>query len=198
MRRSPILKVAFGTAFLVSAGCDPHSPFSPNAGSPQSDALRISASHGNLETVPYKESYEARGILGPDAECPVLQERLEGRGTATHFGRYSIINSHCLDPATGALTNGVFVKAIASGDQVLGTYSGTATPLPPEPGDPPFIGRFAINGDLQFTGGTGRFSGLSGTATMRGTSRVDFSQPAPTSEVVLRMEGEISSPGSLK
>ncbi len=197
MRRPLALEVLLGTALLFSMGCDPHSSFGPAAGSPQSDALRVSASHGKVKRVPYKESYEARGILGPAAECPVVQERLEGSGTATHFGRYTITNSHCLDPATGALTQGVFVKIIASSDEVFGTYSGTATPLPPDPDDPPFVGVFAIDGTLQFTGGTGRFSGLSGTATMRGTSRVDFSQPAPTSEVSLRMEGEISSPGSL-
>jgi hypothetical protein len=98
------------------------------------------------------------------------------------------VNSHCLDPATGALTNGTFVKTAANGDQLFGTYSGNASVIqPPAP-----IGIFAISGTLTFTGGSGRFTGAAGTTTMSGTERADFSQTPVATQAELTMVGEIS------
>lgn len=144
---------------------------------------------------PWKESYEASGTIAPDASCPgLLLVSLQGGGTATHVGRYAITNSHCLNPSTGAFTNGVFVKTAANGNQLFGTYVGNSTVIQvPQP-----VGIFGITGTLSFSGGTGRFAGATGTVTMNGTLRADFSQPGapiPT-DARLVMIGEISSPGS--
>jgi hypothetical protein len=98
------------------------------------------------------------------------------------------VNSHCLNPTTGALTNGTFVKTAANGDQLLGTYVGSASVIqPPAP-----IGIFAISGTLTFTGGSGRFTGAAGTTTMSGTERADFSQTPVATQAELTMVGEIS------
>ena len=99
------------------------------------------------------------------------------------------MNSHCLDPATGALTNGTFVKTVASGDQLFGTYVGSASVIqPPTP-----VAIFGITGTLTFTGGTGRFTGAAGTATMSGTEQADFSQTPIATQDELTMVGGIST-----
>jgi hypothetical protein len=93
-----------------------------------------------------------------------------------------------VDPSTGALTGGTFVKTAANGDQIFGTYVGTATVIqPPSP-----VAIFSVNGTITFTGGTGRFAGATGSTTMAGTLQADFSQaPVPT-QVTLTMLGTIS------
>jgi len=92
------------------------------------------------------------------------------------------------------LTDGTFIKTAANGDLIFGTYSGSSTVIqPPAP-----IGIFSVTGTLSFTGGTGRFAGATGTATMNGSLRGDFSQPGVPTEVALVMIGSISSPGSSK
>jgi hypothetical protein len=61
---------------------------------------------------------------------------------------------------------------------------------PPAP-----VGIFAVTGTLTYTGGTGRFADITGTATMEGTLTADFSQQPVTAASTLIMVGEISSPG---
>ena len=163
-------------------GCDETSSVSPSPASPP----LASASQSR----PWKESYRATGTIAPDARCPapLLRESDQGGGTATHVGKYTITNSHCVDPSTGALTGGSFVKTAANGDQLFGTYVGTAAVIQaPAP-----IGIFQVSGTLTFTGGTGRFAGARGTTSMAGTERADFSQtPVPT-QVTLTMVGTIT------
>ncbi len=115
-------------------------------------------------------------------------------GTATHVGRYTITNSHCLDLATGAFTGGTFTKTAANGDQLSGTYSGIGTVIvAPNP-----VGEFAVNGTLTFTGGTGRFAGATGTVSMTGQESIDFtSLPFPTI-INLVFNGSISSVGAAR
>jgi hypothetical protein len=174
-------------ALGVLIGCDQTSSVSPSSGS--------SAAGPTVEAqlVPWKESYQASGTLAPDGSCPASQllNVLEGGGTATHVGKYTIVNSHCVDPATGALTNGSFIKTAANGDQLYGTYVGNSSVIqPPAP-----IAIFGVTGTLTYTGGTGRFAGTTGTATMEGTLTADFSQQPISATSTLRMVGEISSPG---
>ena len=170
-------------ALSVLIGCDQISPLSPSSG--------VSTPAARL--VPWKESYQATGTIAPDARCPAPQllTTLEGGGTATHVGKYTIVNSHCVDPVTGVLTDGSFTKTAANGDQLFGTYIGTSSVIqPPAP-----IGVFSVSGTLTYTGGTGRFAGMAGTATMEGTLEADFSQQPVTATSTLIMIGEISSPG---
>jgi len=146
--------------------------------------------------VPWKESYTASGTITPGARCqtPQLLVSLVGGGTATHVGKYTIVNSHCVDPISGALSDGEFVKTAANGDRIYGTYTGGSTAIQPPP-----RAVFRITGTIEFTGGTGRFSGATGTATMNGSLRADFSDPSfVPADVELVMIGSISSPGSTK
>jgi hypothetical protein len=169
-------------ALGVLLGCGQNSPASPSS-------FGATAAAG---TVPWKESYEASGIMAPDAGCPASQllTTLEGGGTATHVGKYTIINSHCVDPTSGILSDGSFTKTAANGDQLFGTYVGTSSVIqPPAP-----VGIFAVTGTLTYTGGTGRFADITGTAIMEGTLTADFSKEPVTASSTLIMVGEISSP----
>ena len=181
-------------ALVALIGCDQSSPLDPSGVSPAPQPSAAAGSGPHL--VPYKESYQASGTITPGARCPAPQMlvSLAGGGRATHVGKYTIVNSHCVDPSTGALTDGTFIKTAANGDLIFGTYSGSSTVIqPPAP-----IGIFSLTGTLGFTGGTGRFAGATGTASMNGSLRADFSQPGVPTEVALVMIGSISSPGSSK
>ncbi len=172
---------------LVAAACDGGAPTAPVAEA--SGPLARSQ-----EQIPMKEEYHTTGTITPSAECPIgtLLVSLDGGGTATHVGRYTITNSHCLDLQTGAFINGTFVKTAANGDQLFGTYSGAGTIIvPPAP-----VGRFQVTGTLVFTGGTGRFAGATGSQSMNGVQVTDFSQSGFPTDVTLRLEGTISSTGA--
>jgi hypothetical protein len=168
-------------AVAILIGCDQTSPVS------------VSSGFAEVRLVPMRESYQASGAIAPDPTCtsPQLLTSLQGGGTATHIGKYTIVNSHCVDPATGVLTDGSFTKTAANGDQLFGTYVGNSTVIqPPAP-----VGIFAVTGTLTYTGGTGRFAGTTGTASMEGTLEADFSQQPVRATSNLIMAGEISSPG---
>jgi hypothetical protein len=145
--------------------------------------------------VPATSRYHATGTIGTAPRCDalgLLYVHLEGGGIESHLGRYTITNSHCLDPATGVFTGGEFVKIATSGDELRGTYRGTSRVLQaPAP-----VGIFAVDGALEFTGGTGRFAEASGSQHMVGRQTSDFSLPGIPTEVELRMEGTISTVGS--
>jgi hypothetical protein len=178
MRHPRLLSLVGLAALGLLVGCNESSSVSP---SPAVDAAQAR---------PWKESYHSTGTIAPDPRCPapLLLESEAGGGTATHVGNYTIVNSHCLNPSTGALTGGTFVKTAANGDQLFGTYLGTANVIqPPTP-----IAIFGLSGIITFTGGTGRFAGATGTTSMQGTVRGDFSQtPVPT-RTELTMVGTIS------
>jgi hypothetical protein len=171
------------------AGCDGTTPAEPATA-----GVSAGTSPQSREGVPFSESYEASGTIAPSPDCPAgtLQVTLTGGGIATHVGRYVIANTHCLDPATGAFAGGHFVKTAANGDQLFGTYGGIGTQVEaPQP-----IGRYAVDGRLTFTGGTGRFAGLTGEVTMRGIQVIDFSRSELPTQVSLTIEGTISNPGT--
>lgn len=183
MNRARLLPLALGFA-IVTAACDAERTTAPAA--EPSLAQRGS-------DLPFKETYAATGTITPSAECPAgtLLVSLEGSGTATHVGRYTIRNSHCLDLATGAFTGGTFVKIAASGDQLVGTYSGSGS-IVVAPAPPDLLGRFAVVGTLVFTGGTGRFANASGTAEMRGVQVTSFAGAQLPTEIELEMKGTFS------
>jgi hypothetical protein len=185
--RSHHLPLGGLAALSLLIGCDQTSSVSPSTGSSPSGPI------AEAQLVPWKESYLASGTIAPDARCSSSQllTVLEGGGTATHVGRYTIVNSHCVDPVSGALTDGRFSKTAANGDQLFGTYAGNSSVIQaPAP-----IGIFAVHGTLTYTGGTGRFAGVTGSAILEGTLTADFSQQPIAATSTLRMVGEISAPG---
>jgi hypothetical protein len=116
----------------------------------------------------------------PSADLPTcaagqMPVALAGTGQATHMGLFTEIQSHCVDPTTGAFTGGQFKMTGANGDTVYGTYHGQL--------------RFtssttaAIEGLFQLTGGTGRFSGAIGGGIATGT--LDFTT-GETNDLLLK------------
>jgi hypothetical protein len=176
-RSSLLLAAAVGLA-----ACDDAAPTAPQLASTQ---------------VPITNSYRAQGTIGTAPRCDalgLLHVSLEGEGIESHVGRYTIRNSHCLNPATGEFTAGLFHKIAANGDELTGTYAGTSSVIQaPAP-----VGVFAIRGQVAFTGGSGRFANATGTQEMVGTQTSDFSQPNVPTTVELSMTGTISNVGSTR
>lgn len=102
-------------------------------------------------------------------------------GTATHLGRFTVVASQCLDPATGTIAKGEAIFTAANGDQLFARHSGRVT------GSPPVL---AFELTYSVTGGTGRFATASGTIMARG----DFD--VRTGGGSASLDGVISSPGS--
>src|SRR5262249_16961108 len=57
--------------------------------------------------------------------------------------------------------NGEFTITAPSGDQIFGTFTGTAV-------EPPQFNSATFNGPFEFTGGTGQFLGVTGGGTFTG------------------------------
>ena len=95
---------------------------------------------------------------------------ITGGGYATELGAVTVQATDCFVP-TGPMSFAFATRpdtfvtlTTASGDQLFGTYSGTAVgnPLPV----------LAINGNVTFTGGTGRFKRASGSGTLQGVENI--------------------------
>jgi hypothetical protein len=98
-----------------------------------------------------------------DAAHPV-PVALVGTGHATHMGRFTETQTHCVNPTTGEFSSGQFTTTGANGDAIFGTYSGHVVPTTATTG--------AIYGVFVITGGTGRFVGATGGGGATGT--LDF------------------------
>jgi hypothetical protein len=179
-------------AAVVLTACDDTGPTAPQLADTGPTVPQLARTQ-----VPITSSYRAQGTIGTAPRCDalgLLYVSLEGEGIESHVGRYTIRNSHCLNPATGEFTAGSFQKVSASGDELSGTYEGTSTVIQaPAP-----VGIFAIRGQLSFTGGTGRFANATGSQEMVGTQTSDFSQPGVPTTVELSMTGTISTVGSAR
>ena len=99
-------------------------------------------------------------LLGPCETGGIVLE-VTGTGHSTRLGTYSARYRECLDPATGAVTNGTFTLTAADGDTVFGTFSGQSGPT----ADPGIV---TYDDPGVITGGTGRFAGAIGTADTSG------------------------------
>jgi hypothetical protein len=103
-------------------------------------------------------------LLGP-CETGGLVLEVNGSGHSIQLGQYDGRYRECLDPATGAVTNGTFTLTSADGDKVFGTYSGQAVPT-----DDPTVVHYEDPGVI--TGGTGRFADASGVLTTSGLANL--------------------------
>ena len=118
-------------------------------------------------------------LLGPCETGGIVLE-VTGSGHAAQLGNYSGRYRECLDPATGAVTEGTFTLTAANGDKVFGTYSGQAFPT-----DDPNVVKYEDPGVI--TGGTGRFAGTHGSLTTSGLANL------ATGEYTGTVSGSVSS-----
>jgi hypothetical protein len=178
-------------AVVAVLNCSPENATGPEGGLSQ---LSPGAVGNATKMVPMKETYQATGTAHFSSVCGgQLLVSLAGGGQATHVGRYTVTNSHCLDFDTGVFTAGSFTKTAPNGDLLEGEYSGTSRPLPA--GSDPCVLRFELNTSLRFTGGTGRFAGASGEATLIALQETNVCLAGFPTSVSGVIEGEISQVG---
>jgi hypothetical protein len=174
-------------ALTASMSCSADTATAPAQPSTESSSFET-------KLIPMKETYKARGTAVVSTACGGrLLVSLAGGGQATHVGRYTITNSHCLDFATGIFNGGTFTKTAANGDLLRGEYTGTSRPLPA--GSNPCVLRFNLNTSLRYTGGTGRFTNASGEATLIAVQETNGCRPGFPTSVQGSIEGRISQIG---
>ena len=138
--------------------------------------------------IPYKDSYLLQFVSQSGSDQVYV-----GVGTNTVGGSFTIvvqvhlaaryydpISNSYVTPFTGSET-----ISVSNGDSLLTTFSGAeVAPLPPSP-------PFAVGGSEQIIGGTGRFSGATGSLTFTG---LDFNNGT----ITVSTTGTISTVGSTK
>jgi hypothetical protein len=115
--------------------------------------------------VPIKMSLEIQDQAGYRAQCPSkFGSTITGKGKSSHLGKVSLATADCITPMGDHFTfKGEFTLIAANGDKLTGDYSGSFVP---RDGGPVYT---LADAELKFTGGTGRFSGASGTAELNGS-----------------------------
>lgn len=168
MRRAPLF-----TLFLLAlygSGCsDTENPVSPDLGVPLSSrgSLRDNGQgkpgqHNGNKLVPFRAHYESQlTLFMPEPGCDAAGEGrlfVRGAGTGTYVGRFTIELSFCGRGATLDTGRGTFVAA--NGDLLHITFYGVSDQAFPV---------LHFTSYVTFAGGTGRFVGATGTATVNGT-----------------------------
>jgi hypothetical protein len=119
---------------------------------------RTDARLGGSEAVPFKARYDAHVVaVGPGPGCDA-RLYLEGAGTGTHLGKFTITLSFC-GRADGTLDTGTGTFVAPTGELLYITFHGVSD------GGHPIL---HFTSYVTFTGGTGRFEGATGTATVNG------------------------------
>ncbi len=124
-----------------------------------------------LRELPFVAVIEKGNLIGdpfPDpARCdpPSLVVAIEGTGFASFLRQIrpvTVHQTHCIidDPSDPNFTNGRFKIIFATGDEILGTYSGTDVATGPDTS--------LLDGAFTITGGTGAFAGVSGEGVLLG------------------------------
>ena len=103
---------------------------------------------------PFKGSWSGETISAELTNPPVVSIVAEGEGQLTHLGRYFMTSPHTTDVSTG-LTIGEQIFTAANGDTLTAFCEGS----------PQFQQNGTVVGglDCDITGGTGRFSGATGS-----------------------------------
>jgi len=136
------------------------------------------------EQVPFRAEYETQFTVA--VNFPIASVSALGGGKATHLGRMVVESiSETVNLLTG---EGIasYQFTAANGDTITVEFVLIAVPTPTG---------LAVSGSWEITAGSGRFAGASGLGKY--TARADFAGP-DFGVVRVRMDGSISSPGSLK
>ena len=141
------------TAALAARGPDAsREPLAPSAPS------LARGGHGDAVTKAkrIRGTLEATETGVPRPGTPLIVRHLEGRGTASHLGRFTVVADFTLNLATFTASGSVTFTA-ANGDVLTGTVTGRA-----------MVGGgiATVTETVTITGGTGRFAGATGTLTL--------------------------------
>jgi hypothetical protein len=130
------------------------------------------------------------GVGAPPTQggrCPVLTAEFEAPGLATHLGRFTTSQNHCMDPDGAdplAFTNGEYTFTGEDGSSISGRYSGRL--LPTETTD--VDNMFLIQGRFTIESGAGRLEGATGGGPADGIMNMT------TGEMSLYLGGAIAYP----
>jgi hypothetical protein len=151
---APVVVLAF-----VFAACGPDVSNVPSAPSAPSLSASGGAPAGATATVIHGR-LDANETSTPQPAPPAIPTRLatqlEGTGTASHLGQYTLVANLTVDLAT-ASSSGVMTFTAANGDSFTATQTGQAV----------FMDGFVqITEIATLTAGTRRFTGAMGTLTI--------------------------------
>jgi hypothetical protein len=102
------------------------------------------------DQVPFKGSLE--GTVTRTLPPPPISVLVEGEGTATHLGRFTVSIPHEVVPPNGV---GFYHFVAANGDTLTAEFTGVSAPVAP--------GFLYIVETATITGGTGRFAKATGS-----------------------------------
>lgn len=137
---------------LAVAACSPDSTgglLSPTVAS----LGRIAEAGADTKTKHIQGNLETIETGAPVPGSPILVRRLEGTGTASHLGRFTVVGEIRLNLATASGT-GTGAYTAANGDMLLVTSTGQAVIA---------AGVATVTENVTVIGGTGRFEGATGT-----------------------------------
>ncbi len=104
------------------------------------------------KTVPFRGTMQTAEV-DTGFQFPFAGKALEGTGKATHLGRFTLVAEFAVN-VTNLTAAGTFKMTAANGDSMIGTSRGVGT----------LEGGIArITETYSVTGGSGRFSGATGT-----------------------------------
>jgi hypothetical protein len=131
---------------------------------------------------PFMANIDGNANPVPTSDPCVLLNTETGSGTATHIGKFVITNTEsvnfCTNPEGGDI-NGQFTITAANGDQIFGTYYTV--------GHFDFqAGQITALGEYQIIGGTGRFTGATGSGQISAVGDL-----APPFAVIANLSGQI-------
>ena len=105
------------------------------------------------EHVPFDGRLDADVVVTPLAP-PIFLVEIEGRGAATHLGRFAVSIPHLVDRSARTAA-GTYEFVAANGDTVTAEFTGVSAPT-----DVPNV--LHIVETATIAGGTGRFAGATG------------------------------------
>jgi len=124
-------------------------------------AVALAASSGaaaSAEELPFKAKVMGNALLLPTNDPCVMSNEATGSGNATHVGRFAWATQESVDFCTvpgGVAVSGSFTLTAADGDQLQGSFTAV--------GQFDETGTLIIDGDYEIVGGSGRFTGATGS-----------------------------------
>lgn len=134
---------------VFAAACAGESSRAPT--SPSSSTAAAVTDAKAASALPFKGTLEGTELVQG------AQHHIDGTGNATHLGLFTLVSDFTVNETT-ATGSGTAVWIAANGDQVLTSQTGTAIVTFP---------LVSISETAIITGGTGRFTGASGTFTAK-------------------------------
>jgi hypothetical protein len=125
----------------------------------QKEEFQSSSQNQDFLNISQKQNQQEKSVPFKGKMTLIVKSNtVSGTGTATHIGRFTIVepNNSIKRNADGSLTiTGTAIITAANGDEIHATHSGSVYFLR--------IGMVQVNAEFTIMGGTGRFAGATGS-----------------------------------